>query len=163
MTAYTNDFIVDNGAYMIFGIVVILRALQMLSGLTTSPTSRPIGQAGLHQQRRRAAPPGGPDRRRSSSPWNRPWTCWRKKWASTRWNSARSTPCNRARASPPAWWSEQWPFPELCDAIKPHYERAKKEAAAFNEDGPIKRGVGIACPFLRHRRSRRPGQVGRGD
>jgi aldehyde oxidoreductase len=40
--------------------------------------------------------------------------------------------------------AEQWPFAELCDAIKPYYERAKKEAAAF-KDGPVKRGVGIGC------------------
>jgi len=38
--------------------------------------------------------------------------------------------------------AEQWPFPELCDAIRPHYERALKEAAEFS-DGPVKRGVGL--------------------
>jgi len=39
-----------------------------------------------------------------------------------------------------------FPFPPLFDAMKPHYERAKKEAAAFNKtSGKIKRGVGIAC------------------
>jgi aldehyde oxidoreductase len=39
---------------------------------------------------------------------------------------------------------EQWPFAELCDVIRPHYNRAKKEAAAFR-NGPIRRGVGLAC------------------
>jgi len=39
---------------------------------------------------------------------------------------------------------EQWPFEGLCEAIRPHYDRAKKEAAAFR-DGPIRRGVGLAC------------------
>jgi aldehyde oxidoreductase len=38
---------------------------------------------------------------------------------------------------------EEWPFPELCDAIKPTWERAKKEVAAM-KTGPIRRGVGIA-------------------
>jgi aldehyde oxidoreductase len=38
---------------------------------------------------------------------------------------------------------EQWPFPELCDAIRPHYERAKRESAAF-QYGPVRRGVGVA-------------------
>lgn len=38
---------------------------------------------------------------------------------------------------------DEWPFPELCDAIRPAYERAKREAAAA-EAGPVKRGVGIA-------------------
>ncbi len=37
----------------------------------------------------------------------------------------------------------QWPFPELCDMMRPHFDRAKREAAAF-KNGPIKRGVGIA-------------------
>jgi aldehyde oxidoreductase len=43
----------------------------------------------------------------------------------------------------------EWPFPELCDAIKPHYERAKRDAAAFNaKSSSLKRGVGIAsCAF----------------
>ncbi len=39
----------------------------------------------------------------------------------------------------------EWPFPELCDAIKPHYERAKKDAATFNAKSiSLKRGVGLA-------------------
>ena len=41
---------------------------------------------------------------------------------------------------------EDWPFPELCDAFKPKYDKAKKEAAEFNKKGgKIKRGVGIAA------------------
>jgi aldehyde oxidoreductase len=39
---------------------------------------------------------------------------------------------------------EQWPFPPLCEAIRPHYERARKDAAAFS-NGVVKRGVGLAC------------------
>jgi aldehyde oxidoreductase len=42
--------------------------------------------------------------------------------------------------------TEEWPFPELCDAIMPHYLRAKKEAAAFNaKSGRLKRGVGLGA------------------
>jgi aldehyde oxidoreductase len=42
--------------------------------------------------------------------------------------------------------ADQWPFPELSDAIRPHYLRAKKEAAAFNaKGGPLKRGVGLGA------------------
>ncbi len=36
------------------------------------------------------------------------------------------------------------PFEPMFNAIKPHYERAKKDAAAAS-NGKIKRGVGIAC------------------
>ena len=40
---------------------------------------------------------------------------------------------------------EQFPFPELCEGIKPHYDRARKDATEFNKKGgKIKRGVGIA-------------------
>ena len=39
---------------------------------------------------------------------------------------------------------DQWPFPELCDAIRPAYERAKNEAAAW-KNGLIRRGVGLGC------------------
>jgi len=39
---------------------------------------------------------------------------------------------------------EVWPFPELCDAIKPHYDRAIQDAAA-HRTGPVRRGVGLAA------------------
>jgi aldehyde oxidoreductase len=38
----------------------------------------------------------------------------------------------------------QWEFPEICDAIQPHWDRAKKDVAEFNsKNDKIKRGVGI--------------------
>jgi len=38
----------------------------------------------------------------------------------------------------------QWEFPQICDMIEPHWERAKKDAAAFNEKGgKLRRGVGL--------------------
>ena len=42
---------------------------------------------------------------------------------------------------------QQWPFPELCDLIKPYYDKAKKAAADFNksEKGPVRQGVGIGA------------------
>jgi aldehyde oxidoreductase len=41
---------------------------------------------------------------------------------------------------------QQWPFPELCDLIKPIYDKAKKSAAAFNaKGGAVKKGVGIGA------------------
>ncbi len=38
----------------------------------------------------------------------------------------------------------QWPFPELCEAMKPHYERACREARE-HQKGIVKRGVGLAA------------------
>jgi aldehyde oxidoreductase len=39
---------------------------------------------------------------------------------------------------------DQWPFPELCEAIRPAYDRAKKEAANY-KNGVIRRGVGLGA------------------
>jgi aldehyde oxidoreductase len=39
---------------------------------------------------------------------------------------------------------DQWEFPQICDMIEPHWERAKKDAAAFNKKNTIiKHGVGL--------------------
>jgi aldehyde oxidoreductase len=39
---------------------------------------------------------------------------------------------------------DQWEFPEICDLIEPHWERAKKDCAAFNKKGgKLRRGVGL--------------------
>jgi aldehyde oxidoreductase len=40
---------------------------------------------------------------------------------------------------------DQFPFPELCDAIKPNYERALKEQKQSQSNGKIRRGVGLAA------------------
>jgi aldehyde oxidoreductase len=38
----------------------------------------------------------------------------------------------------------QWEFPQICDGIESHWERAKKDCASFNKkDGKLKRGVGL--------------------
>ena len=42
------------------------------------------------------------------------------------------------------WVVEEWPFPEVIKAIRPHYERARKEAAAYRK-GRVRRGVGIGA------------------
>ncbi len=40
----------------------------------------------------------------------------------------------------------QWEFPEICDMIEPHWERAKKDCAAFNKkNSKVKRGVGLGA------------------
>jgi aldehyde oxidoreductase len=42
------------------------------------------------------------------------------------------------------WVAQEWPFPEVMKAIRPHYERALKEAAAHRK-GRVKRGVGLGA------------------
>jgi aldehyde oxidoreductase len=38
----------------------------------------------------------------------------------------------------------EWPFPDLCDAIRPRYEEARRQAAAHRDDG-TRRGVGLGA------------------
>ena len=42
------------------------------------------------------------------------------------------------------WIVEEWPFPEVMMAIRPHYERALKEAAV-HRTGRVRRGVGLGA------------------
>jgi aldehyde oxidoreductase len=42
------------------------------------------------------------------------------------------------------WIAQEWPFPEVMKAIRPHYKRALKEAAA-HRTGRVKRGVGLGA------------------
>ena len=143
LTAYANDFVVENGAYMILGIVVISRALEMLSGAYNIPhidamsrlvyTNNPAGGAA-----RGAGPPQVNFALESAmdmladelgmDPLE-----FRIK------NSLMQGQSVSTGAVP-----DQWTFPEVCELLKPHYERAKKGAAA-HKDGPIKRGVGLGA------------------
>ena len=143
LTAYANDFIVGNGAYMILGIVVVNRSLQMLSGAYNIPnvdtlsrlvyTNNAAGGAA-----RGAGPPQVNFALESAvdmladelgiDPLE-----FRLK------NSLRPGQSVSTGAV-----VDQWPFPEICELIRPHYEQARKEAAAF-KDGPVKRGVGLGA------------------
>ena len=59
LTAYCNDFLVDNGAYHSIGHVVINRALLMLSGSYHIPNIQARGTTGVHQQPLGQRRPGG--------------------------------------------------------------------------------------------------------
>jgi aldehyde oxidoreductase len=143
LTAYTNEFTIDKGAYFLLGPVIPLRALHMLSGSYNIPNIHAMAKLAYTNNASGGAARGA----------GLPQVIFAlesamdmlaeelridplefRKMNSLRPGQSRST----------GTVVEQWPFPELCDAIKPHYERAKKRAAAF-KDGPVKRGVGIAC------------------
>jgi aldehyde oxidoreductase len=145
ISAHSNEFVLDKGAYFHLGPVMPIRALLMLSSSYNIPnihamaklvyTNNAIGGAA-----RGAGPPQVAfaleslidivAEKMGVDPLE-----FRKK------NSMQvgQTQCTGNIV-------DEWPFPELCDAVKPNYERAKKEAAAFNKKGGnIRRGVGIAA------------------
>ncbi|HQJ97569.1 MAG TPA: molybdopterin-dependent oxidoreductase [Thermoleophilia bacterium] len=142
LTALGMDVVIDNGAYNSMGNVVMSRAMMMLSGSYNFPavdararlvyTNNPWGAAA-----RGAGPPqvnyaleSAVDRLAREMKID-PLEFRRRN--SLRPGQSKST----------GQVVDEWPFPELCDAIKPHYDRAVREAREMGE-GTKKRGVGVA-------------------
>jgi aldehyde oxidoreductase len=145
ITAHSNEFMLNKGAYFLLGPVMPTRALLMLNSSYYIPNIYAMAKMSYTNNGSGGAARGaGPPQvafaleslidevaeKMGVDPLE-----FRKK------NSMKAgqTQCTGTVV-------EQWPFPELCDAVKPNYERAKKEAAEFNKKGGnIKRGVGIAA------------------
>jgi aldehyde oxidoreductase len=144
LTAYCNDFVVDKGAYYTIGHVVVHRALLMLSGSYQIPsihargrlvyTNNPWGSAA-----RGAGPPQA----------HYALECAVDRLAEKlgldplvfRKRNALQPGQTKATGAV----VDEWYFAPLCDAIQPHYERAAAEARAFNDGGPVKRGIGLGA------------------
>jgi aldehyde oxidoreductase len=143
LTVHTNDFIIDNGAYMILGIIVAIRSLLMLSGSYHIPhidalarlvyTNNAAGGAA-----RGAGPPQVAFALESAV------DMLAERMGIDPLEFRRINSLKPGQSVSTGMVVDQWPFAELCEVMRPHYDRAKKEAAAF-KDGPIKRGVGLAC------------------
>jgi aldehyde oxidoreductase len=141
LTAFDIDFIVDNGAYMIIGIYVVMRALWMLSGSYNIPnvnglarlvyTNNPAGGAA-----RGAGPPQVTFALESAI------DMLAEKVGMDPLQFRKINSLLPGQSVSTGHVYDQWPFPELCDAIRPRYEQAKKAASAFKK-GKIKRGVGL--------------------
>lgn len=142
LTAFTIDYIVDNGAYQIIGIYVIMRAMWMLSGSYNIPnvnavaklvyTNNPAGGAA-----RGAGPPQVTFALESAM------DMLAEKIGMDPLIFRKINSLLPGQSVSTGMVYEQWPFPELCDAIQSQYDRARKEAATL-KTGPMKRGVGIA-------------------
>jgi aldehyde oxidoreductase len=145
LTAYCNEFIMNKGAYFMLGPIMPGRALHMLNGAYNIPNIDALVKLvytnnGSGGAARGAGPPqvmfaleslmDMMAEKVSIDP------------LEFRKMNALKPGQTRSTGAP----IEQTSFPELCDDIKPHYERAKKEAAEFNKkSGKLKRGVGIGC------------------
>lgn len=139
LTAFDIDFVVDNGAYMNIGIYVCFRSLWMLSGSYNIPnvnalarlvyTNNPAGGAA-----RGAGPPQITFALESAM------DMLADKAGMDRLEFRRINSLKPGESVSTGHVYDQWPFPELCDAVKPSYERARKEAKS---SGNIRRGVGI--------------------
>ena len=142
LTAYYNDFIINNGAYQVLGIVVATRALLMLSGSYGIPNIDALCRLVYTNDA-----PGGAAR--GAGPPQMIFAL----------ESAMDMLAAKVGMDPLEFRIKNslkpgqsvstgdtvdfWPYAELCEALKPHYEKAKKEAAV-TKTGTIRRGVGIA-------------------
>jgi aldehyde oxidoreductase len=143
LTAIGMDFIVDNGAYMVIGGYVVMRSLWMLSGPYNIPnvnvlarlvyTNNPAGGAA-----RGAGPPQVTFALESAM------DMLAEKVGMDPLEFRRINSLLPGQSVSTGHVYDEWPFPELCDAIRPTYEWARKEAAAV-KGGVIKRGVGIGA------------------
>ncbi len=143
LTIYANDVIVENGAYMIIGLYVIFRALWMMNSSYYIPCMDVMTRLVYTNDA-----PGGAAR--GAGP---PQTAFAlesaidmlaEKLGMDPLEFRKINSLKPGQAKSTGQPVTIWPFPELCDAIKPKYEKAKKEAAG-KKSGKVKRGVGIAA------------------
>jgi aldehyde oxidoreductase len=141
LTAYCNDILIDKGAYYSIGHVILHRALLMLSGSYHIPNINARGRMVYTNN------PWGSAARGAGTPQvNFALECAIDMLA----DKLNMDPFEfRLRNSLQPGQSkstgrvvQQWPFPELMEAMRPHYERAVKEAKS-HRSGSVKRGVGL--------------------
>jgi aldehyde oxidoreductase len=141
LSAYCNDIVIDKGAYYSIGHVVLHRALLMLSGSYHIPNIEARGRMVYTNN------PWGSAARGAGAPQvNFALECAIDMLA----DKLNIDPFEfRLRNSLQPGQSkstgrvvQQWPFPELMETLRPHYERAVKEANSLRI-GTVKRGVGL--------------------
>jgi aldehyde oxidoreductase len=143
LTGYTMDVTVDNGAYFSSGQVVVYRSVLMLSGSYNIPnvdallrlvyTNNPWGAAA-----RGAGPPQ----------MNFALECAMEMLARTMgidpldFRVRNSLQPGQTKSTGQV--VEEWPLPGLFDAIRPEYQRSRREAES-HRTGNVRRGVGLGA------------------
>jgi aldehyde oxidoreductase len=145
ITAYCNDFIMNKGAYFLLGFIMSGRALHMLNGSYNIPNVDALAKIvytnnGSGGAARGAGPPQVMFALESLM------DMMAEKIGIDPLEFRKRNALKPGQTRSTGALIEQTSFPELCDDIRPAYEKAKKAAAEFNKKGgKIKRGVGIAC------------------
>ena len=145
LTAYFNDFTINKGAYTMTGPIVMNRSIHMLSGSYNIPNIKAFGRMvftnnGFGGAARGAGPPqtifaleSAVDMLADNLGMD-----------PLKFRRINSLKPGQTKAT--GMVVDEWSFEELCDVIKPRYEKAKKEAIAFNsKGGTVKHGVGIGA------------------
>jgi aldehyde oxidoreductase len=148
ITGYDLDLTVNKGAYFILGFIPIIRSMLMMSSAYNMPDIHAFSKLvytnnGYGGVARGAGPPQTQFALESAMDM----MAEKIGMDPLEFRKINSLKVGQTKAT--GFAVKQWPFPELCDLIRPHFDRAKKDVAEFNKKGgPIKRGVGIAsCAF----------------
>ncbi|WP_320008074.1 molybdopterin cofactor-binding domain-containing protein [Maridesulfovibrio sp.] len=141
ITAYHNDFVVDNGAYYSIGHVVVYRALLMLSGSYNIPNVKAWGRLVYTNN------PWGSAARGAGAPQaNFALECavdmLADKLGMDPFEFRILNSLKPGETKSTGQEVTEWPFPELMEKMRPYYERAVAEAKAKSTDTVV-RGVGI--------------------
>ena len=142
--AYIGDFTVDKGAYFALGFKPLERAMLMLSGAYNIPEIKFFSKLVYTDNAyggvaRGAGPPQATFALESAM------NMMAEKIGIDKLEFRRMNSLKVGQTKATGYEVKQWMYTEMCDLIKPHYERAKRDAAEFNKQGgPIRRGVGIA-------------------
>jgi aldehyde oxidoreductase len=143
LTSYINEFVVNKGAYFLTGPVIPLRSLQMLSGSYKIPTI--YAKANMAYTNNAS---GGAARGAGPPQVAFPLECAMDMLADKlNMDPLTFRQINSLKAGEKmsvGAVADMWTFSELCDLIRPQYDKARKEASAFKK-GAIRRGVGLGC------------------
>jgi aldehyde oxidoreductase len=143
LTALWMDFTVDNGAYLSIGQAPVNRALMMLSNSYRIPNVHALGRLVYTNNPWGAAARGaGPPQ--ATFALECAMDMLADKLGIDRLEFRLRNSLRPGESKSTGAVAHQWPFPELCEAIRPHYERSVREARA-HKSGPIRRGVGLAA------------------
>ena len=143
LTALEMDYYVDNGAYTAAGKTMVNRAIWMMCGSYHIPNVRAVGHLVYTNNPYGSAARGaGPPQQHFALECAMNMLAEKMGIDPLEFRRRNSLSVGQQKSTGPA--VDQWPFPELCDAIKPHYERALREAAP-HRSGAVRRGVGLAA------------------
>ena len=144
LTAYCNDFTLNKGAYTMIGPTVMMRSIYMLQGSYHIPNINACGRSVYTNNASGGAARGaGPPQ--TNFALESAIDMLAEKLGIDALEFRRMNALQPGQTKSTGMVVSQWPFVELCDAIQPHYDRARQEAAAGNVKGEtIRHGVGIA-------------------
>ena len=144
LTALAMDITQDNGAYHSNGSAILGRALHMLSGAYHIPNIDTLGKLVYTNNPYGSAARGaGPPQAHFALECAVEMLADKLGIDPLEFRRRNSLAVGQTKATGHVV-TDVWPFPELCDAIRPHYERAK-QAKAAHQKGSIRRGVGLAA------------------